>query len=495
MSKSRYNVGDSLEEEHLVKSSIPYTPKSPGWGQRHKVALLGFFGFFNVYAMRVNLSIAAIKMAKEYEWCGEGGGNCTLKGTIMSSFFFGYIATQVFGGWFATKLGGKHVYGIGILMTSVLTLLTPRAARTGTPVLIALRIAEGFFEGVTYPAFHSILGRWVPMHERTKISTFVYAGAYAGTVVSQPLSGYLCEVNFLGGWPAVFYVCGSAGCLWYIMWILLFRSNPEFDPFISKEELAYIVDNRSEKLSNADPLEFNDEESGTPEETDTPWYSIMTSPAVWAIIVGHTVNNWGFYNLLVCLPQFMDKVLKYNLEDAGFIAAVPYVAMWFIAVVTGNIADYARSRGIKTVKVRKFCQALGQTISAITIVACGYVEGPHAKLLAVVAITLSVGAGGICLSGFNVNHLDIAPKYSGVLMGITNSAATIPGMIAPMITDSLTTASAKTDLPKLKEQWRTVFWITGGIYVFGIIFFTTFAAGEKQPWADGKRRRKISTIQ
>ena len=44
---------------------------------------------------------------------------------------------------------------------------------------------------MTYPAFHAILGRWVPAHERTKLSTFAYAGAYAGTVASNPISGYV----------------------------------------------------------------------------------------------------------------------------------------------------------------------------------------------------------------------------------------------------------------------------------------------------------------
>jgi ACS family sodium-dependent inorganic phosphate cotransporter len=33
-----------------------------------------------------------------------------------------------------------------------------------------------------------------------------------------------------------------------------------------------------------------------------------------------------------------------------------------------------------------------------------------------------------------VNHLDIAPQHAGVLMGITNTVATLPGIISPLIT-------------------------------------------------------------
>jgi ACS family sodium-dependent inorganic phosphate cotransporter len=35
---------------------------------------------------------------------------------------------------------------------------------------------------------------------------------------------------------------------------------------------------------------------------------------------------------------------------------------------------------------------------------------------------------------FSVNHLDIAPQHAGVLMGISNTVATLPGIISPLVT-------------------------------------------------------------
>lgn len=46
-------------------------------------------------------------------------------------------------------------------------------------------------------------------------------GAQFGTVVSLPISGLLCQSTFLGGWPAVFYVFGVLGILWFVAWMLL----------------------------------------------------------------------------------------------------------------------------------------------------------------------------------------------------------------------------------------------------------------------------------
>ncbi len=48
---------------------------------------------------------------------------------------------------------------------------------------------------------------------------------------------------------------------------------------------------------------------------DTPWFKIWTSPAVWAIIIAHFCNNWGFYTFLTCLPSYFKEVLNFSLSQ------------------------------------------------------------------------------------------------------------------------------------------------------------------------------------
>ena len=42
-------------------------------------------------------------------------------GWVMASFFYGYFFMQIPGGWIATRLGGKHMYGTGVPITLLLT--------------------------------------------------------------------------------------------------------------------------------------------------------------------------------------------------------------------------------------------------------------------------------------------------------------------------------------------------------------------------------------
>lgn len=47
-------------------------------------------------------------------------------------------------------------------------------------------------------------------------------------------------------------------------------------------------------------------------------------------------------------------------------------------------------------------------------------------------------------AGFNVNHLDIAPRYASILMGISNGVGTLSGMVCPLIVGAMTKNKVRT---------------------------------------------------
>ena len=69
------------------------------------------------------------------------------------------------------------------------------------------------------------------------------------------------------------------------------------------------------------------------------------------------------------------------------------------------------------------------------LIAVGYLG--NSKLVTVSLMTFAVGFSGACQAGFSINHVDIAPQYAGVLMGITNTAGTIPGILGPLVAKSI----------------------------------------------------------
>ncbi|KAL5279832.1 hypothetical protein ACFFRR_004066 [Megaselia abdita] len=422
---------------------------------------MAFLGFFNVYSLRVNLSVAIVAMTEKHE---DDQGNITQdfpwdnkdKGLVLSSFFYGYIMTQFIGGYIGGKIGGNLVFGIGIGMTAFLTLLTPLAAKHSLGMLLAVRIIEGIFEGVTFPCIHAVWSRWAPPLERSRMASIAFAGNYAGTVIAMPSSGLLAQKY---GWESVFYVFGSIGVVWFFLWMIIVKEGPEKDKYISQDELNFI---QSQLGTTGRPV------------VKHPWKAIFTSTAFYAIAASHFSENWGFYTLLTQLPTYLKDVMDFNLDKTGFLSAVPYLAMGILLGVSGYLADWFQVKKIlTTTQVRKYFNCGAFLAQTVFMVLTGYIDN---ATWSVVCITISVGLGAFAWSGFAVNHLDIAPQHASVLMGIGNTFATIPGIVSPIITGHLVSNETV-------EEWRIVFFISAGIYLFGCVVYWFWCSGELQEWA------------
>jgi ACS family sodium-dependent inorganic phosphate cotransporter len=465
--------------DDTINSSTESHPKWMFWKKRrYVVATIAFFGFFNVYALRVNLSIAIVAMTEnktttldngtviygpEFDWDSE------IQGYILSSFFYGYITTQILGGWISAKIGGKRVFGTGIAVTGALTLLTPWLANVNVYLLLTVRIIEGIFEGVTYPSIHAVWARWAPPLERTRLATLAFSGSYAGTVVAMPLGAYLAESL---GWSSIFYFFGSLSLIWFVIWWVVVAESPDEDTRISETELMYIKDS----LEHIDPNR----------RIHHPWKEILKSVPVWAIAVSHLSENWGFYTLLTQLPKFMKDILNFDLGQTGFMSALPYLAMGIVIPIAGYIADWLQEKRIlTTTQVRKIFNCGGFLAQTVFMLGAAFVLTPGGTIA---CLTIAVGLNGFAWSGFSVNYLDVAPQHASILMGLGNTFATLPGIVSPIISGYIVTTPTA-------EEWQIIFYITSAIYLFGCIFYGTFASGELQPWAinveDVNRERAI----
>lgn len=72
-----------------------------------------------------------------FEWGEE------VKGIILSSYFFGYLVSQVPGGRAAEMFSAKWILFASVVLNIVPTLLTPPAAMIHWSLLIVMRIIEG----------------------------------------------------------------------------------------------------------------------------------------------------------------------------------------------------------------------------------------------------------------------------------------------------------------------------------------------------------------
>ena len=138
----------NLRGESFLGSSVE-AANSGGWPARYTIIVLAALAVFICYMDRVIISIAIIPMASDFNWSPEQ------QGRVLSSFFVGYLLTQVAGGWLAGRYGGKVVLGVGVIFWSLFTMLTPVAAAGGLTALLVTRVFMGIGEGITFPSIYS----------------------------------------------------------------------------------------------------------------------------------------------------------------------------------------------------------------------------------------------------------------------------------------------------------------------------------------------------
>ena len=447
-----------------------------GLSKRWQLSAVMFFGVFFLYSLRVNLSVAVVCMvnstsenssdnsnihsnssttgsnAGEFDWTKS-----TVNG-MLSSYYYGYIVLQIPGGWLASRFGGKRVIAFAMLISSLATIFLPIATRANKDLVYVLRVVLGLFASMTYPACQSMWGRWAPPLERTKLSAVAFSGGSVGAVLTFAASGFLCSSD--GGWPSIFYVTGSLALLWTLVWFWLIYDSPSTHPTISQEERDYIIASLEEKSQKTPP---------------TPWRGMLSSSPFWALMVAIVGSAWINYIFLSCLPQYMKDVLHFDIDQNGILTSLPYVGEAVSGLLSGQVADIMRNRGITTRTTRVVFQCSSYIGIAASLLGVGFITEEH-RYIAVGLLAISGLFVGLTQAGYIANFVDIGPRFCGIMYGIGNCLATVPGFVTPLMVAAMTQ-------DKTQQEWQRVFYVCIGVCLFATLVYSVFAGGNVQAWA------------
>lgn len=192
------------------------------------------------------------------------------------------------------------------------------------------------------------------------------------------------------------------------------------------------------KSGHARDDDGNDGDRGGPAKPAVPWLSMLTSVPCLAVGVTHFCSAWGWYLMAVNIPLFASEALGLDVVSNGFLSGLPYLGMMLLSV-TGKLFDVLLDSGrFRLISLRKLFNTVGFLFPA----ACNFClpllprSSPMAPML-----LLSLGMSFHELAqtgGFYFSHADVAGAFSGVLFGLTNTVAQIPGFATPMTVAALT---------------------------------------------------------
>jgi len=462
---------------------------------RYVVAILGSMGMGIIYGLKVNLHISitsmvnktALKMIKdemEMEMPGDENVSRSIRsaeeehstptidgpfiwspgeqGIVLSSYFIGYFITQIPGGRLAELWSGKYLFLIAVLMNTVGALLTPICCES-IYALLAVRIFQGLGGGFSFPAENVIIHAWAPNDERSTITSIIFGGACLGTVLSMMLSGV---INNTIGWVWTFYLQGGASLIWCVLWVILVSDGPDSHTWISEGEKQLIMASHPPKEAGA-------------AKPAVPWKAIFTSPCFMALTFAHACNNFGWYLFLVEVPLYLHEGLAMTPSQVTTASTIPFFTNYAFSVVFSKVLDGIREKGYITMgTARKIAVGVASLVPSVCLLAMNLL-GDKSQMGSVALMIIAITFYGAMFSGVFANQNDLAPNFGGILMGITNMAATIPGILVPVIVGAMV-GDVKGPAP-----WQPVYYITLAMLIIQFIVYAILGRGEVQPWNNG----------
>jgi len=390
------------------------------------------------------MPVCAPAMTQDFGWSKAD------LGAVMGSFFWGYITTQVIGGYMADKLGGDKVLWMSGLVWGTLTFLTPFIAHfrfhqlSALALLGAARVVLGISQGVHYPSMMSLLGRKIPETERSMPVGIVTAAANFGSLLCGGAGSIILEYY---GWERVFSVVGIVSLSWtYVIWML---SNQGTSRIISVDKMVY------------------SQESFTPDmrSEDVPWKKIFSQSAIWAVFFTHFCNGNCFYVLLSWLPTYFHEHFP---DEKGWVYnVIPWILSIPSSVFGGWMSDQLIKKNWGVGPTRKLMETIalgGVAFFCVILPFC--TSFPGTLLCASMAISLQT----LHNSAVMLSPQDMAPKFAGSVFGIMNVFGAFPGFLGVYITGYILSVS---------NSWTLVFFLTALLNCFGIAVFIIWGTGSR----------------
>jgi len=323
-------------------------------------------------------------------------------GIVFSAFSWSYVAAQVPGGWLLDRVGTRLTYFFAVFFWSLFTLLQGFANSVAT--LLGFRLGLGVSEAPCFPTNSRVVATWFPEHERAKATAVYTVGEYLGLACFSPL---LFWVAHRFGWRWLFFLVGTVGIVFALIWRGAYRDREDLDS--------------TRTGATSTPLRWGQIRD------------LLRYRQVWGASIGQFGGNSTLVFFLTWFPTYLAKERHMTSLTAGWNAILPFAAAACGIMLAGWGSDLILKRTASPNLARKL-PVVGGLFGASTIILANYVHGDS---LIIAIFSFAFFCQGMTGLGWAVIS-DIAPKeLMGITGGIFNFASNMAGVITPLVVGAI----------------------------------------------------------
>lgn len=411
-----------------INSTIAASPPEPLtsarvgslWtGKRFYVAALLFLNLFINFMHRINLSVAAPAIAKDFGW------DAGKMGLLFSSYQWTYIVFLLLWGWMTDRMGTRLINGLSVTLWSIAGMLTGVA--TTFSGMLTTRLALGAGEAASFPTSGKVVRQWFPTAERGLATAIFNAGTFAGPAVAAPFVAWLLVRV---GWRFSFMLTGSLGFVWVILWLKFFRLPSECS-WLPEEEREYIAAHTDSQAEATAP----------PKGT---LLSLTARKTMWGLFLTQGCCAYTMLLFLFWLPSYLVQSRHMSIVKAGWFTSVPYILAVPLGLLVGKLSDSILTP--EAVKQGKRRALLIVFILLSGVVLTTNMVANQYALLFLVSISLACISSALSLNIALTSDLVWNPQMVGTATGFLMLGGNIFGSLVPIATGYIVKWTGSFDL-------------------------------------------------
>ena len=388
-------------------------------GRRFYIAILLFLNLFINFMHRINLSVAAPAIAKDFKW------DAGKMGLLFSSYQWSYCLFLLVWGPMSDRIGTRWINGLSVTLWSIAGMLTGAAATFGS--MLATRLALGAGEAASFPTSGKVVRQWFPASERGLATAIFNAGTFAGPAFSAPLVAWLLLKE---GWRMSFMITGSLGFVWVVLWLTFFRSPSECS-WLSEDERRYIAAQTDSQAKSATPPKG-------------ALLRLAGRRTMWGLFLTQGCCAYTMLLFLFWLPSYLVQSRHMSLVRASWFTSVPYMVAVVLGLLIGRLSDRMLSR--EEIRQGKRRSILIVFILLSSVVLLTNMVGNEYLLLFLISISLACISSSLSLNIALTNDLVWNPAMVGTAIGFLILGGNVFGSLVPVATGYIVKWTGSFDL-------------------------------------------------
>ena len=398
-------------------------------GVRHGVLGLLALAAASAYLTRHCIAVANTTIQLELQFTTEQ------MGWILSAFMVGYLAFQVPGGWLGTRLGPRWALPLISLLWSLFNLWSARVY-SYLPMLVS-RVAFGAAQAGLVPIATLVINDWFPERRRGFSSATVETSMSIGGIVTMGLTAFLMERY---PWRDVFGLYTWVGVAWAVVFFWYFRNHARQHPWVNEAERKLIARPPFSELPRKAVPSSRGGSSESVEGADSSSHPSPDSPAnllagmigsrsLWGICSQQFLRAAAFAVFVTWFPAYLEKSYGITPGQAGWFAIWPLAAAVTGLMAGGLLVDglFARTGSKRISRSLVACFGIGAA-GLLTLSALGANSAP----LLVALLSAGSLAGSFSGPPSWTATMDIAGRYSALLMAVMNMAGIAGALLMPI---------------------------------------------------------------